>query len=317
MKPNPKKRALLVRMDRMGDLILTLPVDQNDILKDYDCTWFITQGLGFIADCSSPVRTYREWKREWSWSQFREFLKAIRESKPDVSVSFHVPWWVNLALFLARIPLRIGVLSQWHSYLFLSRGVRQKRSECLFHEMEYNNRLVYEGFGESQIHNISPLVLKNSAEPPVAIDSPFIIVHPGMGGSALNWPMEHYRDLISLVSSRFKVVVTGTKADRFIVDPLKKALSDNMNILWLSEKLSGRELITLASQARALVAPSTGVVHIAASLAVPTFGLYSSIKVESAQRWGPQGPFVQVFTLDLTSPQQVASALFQLPNSTH
>lgn len=317
MKSTIKKRALLIRMDRMGDLILTLPVDQNQILKDYDCTWFITQGLGFIADSSRPSRTHREWKREWNWLQFREFVKALRELKPDVSVSFHVPWWVNFALFWVRIPWRIGVLSQWHSYLFLNRGVRQKRSECLFHEMEYNNRLVYEGFGESQIQNISALVLKNSGELPVVIDSPFIIVHPGMGGSALNWPMEHYRDLISLVSSRFKVVVTGTQADRFIVEPLKQALSDNMNILWLSEKLSGRELINLASQARALVAPSTGVVHIAASLAIPTIGLYSSVKVESAQRWGPQGPFVQVFTLDHISPQQVASALFQLPNSTH
>lgn len=306
-------RALLIRMDRLGDLILTLPVDQNAILKNYDCTWFITQGLGFVAEHSSPPKKFQQWKRDWSWSQFKNFLAAIKTLKPEVSVSFHVPWWVNLALFVAGVPSRIGVLSQWHSYLFLNKGVRQKRSDCQFHEMEYNNRLVFEGLGKQPIIDISPLRLKSTTTQQTWAPSPYVIVHPGMGGSALNWPLEHYRDLISLLSAKLTVVITGTSADAFIINPLKEKLQNNTQLVWLDGKLKGGELITLISQAKALVAPSTGVVHIAASLGVPTIGLYSPIKVESAKRWGPRGDFVQVFSPQVEAADSQDSCMDQIP----
>jgi heptosyltransferase I len=121
---NHKPTALLIRIDRIGDLVLTLPSDQNLALKNYNCHWFIAKGLGFVAQNSQPPRTYSEWQNQFSWSQFFHFIREIKKLQPEVSVSFHSPWWVNAALCWARVTKRVGVLSKWHSYLFLNAGVR-------------------------------------------------------------------------------------------------------------------------------------------------------------------------------------------------
>lgn len=289
------KKALLIRLDRLGDLVLTLPADEQDSLKNFQCTWYISKGLGFVPQAAQPPRHFVEWKKEFSWAQFFEFIKAVRALNPDVSIAFQSPAWVLIALFIARVPLRIGVLSRWPSFLFLNRGVRQRRSQVFFHELEYNHLLVHNGF-----RDIAPIqfpYLKLKAEKSsLSLPDSYVIVHPGMAGSALNWPREHYKKLIEKLSAHFPVVITGTAADNFILDPLKQELSGVSNIHWLNGQLSGPQLLSVLAGAKALLAPSTGVIHLSASLSTPTFGLYSPIKVESAKRWGPKGHWVKTMT---------------------
>lgn len=300
---NPPK-ALFIRMDRLGDLILTLPADQHPVLKGHKAHWFITKGLGFVLDHGEPSRDYTAWKKEFSWTQTMSFFKSVKELQPEVSVCFHAPWWVNFTLWLARVPKRVGLKSKWHSYLFLNLAVRQKRSRCEHHELDYNYLLVELGLQSQASPTSSPtptLSMKPKAqalkELPENLPERFVVVHPGMGGSALNWSVDSYAQLVrELYQKDLPVVITGTASDRFMTDPLKEKLKDLTNVTWLNETLNGPQLIALLSKAHALFAPSTGVVHIGASLGIPTLGLYSPVTVESATRWAPRGPKVQVAT---------------------
>ena len=54
------KRAVLIRLDKIGDLVLTLPADRQRALRDYECHWYISKGLGFVAEHANPPRQYRE-----------------------------------------------------------------------------------------------------------------------------------------------------------------------------------------------------------------------------------------------------------------
>ena len=58
--------------------------------------------------------------------------------------------------------------------------------------------------------------------------------------------------------------------------------------------------------ARSVVAPSTGVLHLAAALGVPAIGIYSPLKVEHPRRWAPRGPRATFLVPDesaLTGPE--------------
>lgn len=306
------KKALLIRLDKIGDLVLTLPADQQPALKDYDCTWFISKGLGFVPEHAVPPRRFMEWKKEFSWGQFFDFIKTVRSIKPDLSIAFQSPAWVLIALFLARVPLRVGVLSRWPSFLFLNRGVRQRRSQVLFHELEYNHLLVHNGLSDNAPVTFPYLKLE-SQDRPLPLEKPYVVIHPGMAGSALNWPREHYKNLIEKISKDYRVAITGTAGDKFILDPLKTELLGAENVHWLDGKLNGAELLSLLDNAEALFAPSTGVIHLSASLGTPTYGVYSPIKVESVKRWGPKGLQVSTMTpgvdrpgcMELVSPAEV------------
>lgn len=302
----PLRRILLVRMDRIGDLILTLPVDR--FASDAEASWWVTKGLGFIAQASRPPRQVRELPRRIQVSEFIRLLFATRRQKFDAAIIFHAPWWVSFLMWLARIPIRAGVKSQWHSYLFLNHAVRQKRSRAEVSELEYNFRIV------ERVFNLSEGTLKreplrlgpaNDDEIQNTLDrhglkkEEYYVVHPGMGGSALNWPIEYYVALIQSLSSKAPVVITGTASDEPYLAPVRQALKETHGslhpIIWLDQKLNGSDLISVLSAARAILAPSTGVLHIAASTGRPTFGIFSPVRVQHPRRWGPQGAQAKAF----------------------
>ena len=292
---------VLVRMDKIGDLVVSLPVDEHPVFAAQRVHWLITKGLGFVAEQAQPKRSAHEFKRGFSPGEFFRLVRWLNTNRPQTIVLLHCPWWVSMAAWFAGVPERIGRLSQWHSFLFLSLGVRQKRSGSDQHESDYNFDLAEWGFNRMGVRRSGNLqLLKNTylrlvAPNPIATLQQrglkargYRIVHPGMGGSALNWPVDMFRELILRLAGEMPVVITGTKADRKYLEGLKD-LKGTGNVHWLVEQLRPAELLDLLSQARSVTGPSTGVLHLAASLGTPTVGIYSPRKVEHPRRWGPKG----------------------------
>jgi heptosyltransferase I len=300
MQSNTLRRVLFIRIDRMGDLVLSLPTDQLASQAGAEVDWWIPKGLGFVAQRALPPRRCKEISRQITLRQWFQLLFFLKGKGYEAAVVFHAPWWVNALLFAARIPLRCGNKSQWHSYLFLNRGLRQRRSQVAMHELEYNYQLA------AQLFPGSPSRLHLELSPPDQIPTEkrallphhYIIVHPGMGGSAQNWPTSHYQELITKLSHTSDVVLTGTAADAEYLAPLKTAFQNSARIKFVDGVFTGEELLWVLKGAAAVVAPSTGVLHLAASLKVPTLGLFSPIKVESVNRWGPRGEKVKAIAIE-------------------
>lgn len=295
---------VLVRMDKIGDLVVSLPVDEHPALKGARVHWFISSGLGFIAGQASPRRSFSEFKRRFSVSEFMHMVTWLKENRPQTIILLHNPWWVSCAAWLAGVPERIGRLSQWHSFLFVNLPIRQKRSLSDRHESDFNFDLVESGFAflgikhcenlqrakNNYLHLLPPNSSATLATKGLKAGA-YRVVHPGMAGSALNWPDDLYRELIEKLSRETPVVITGTKMDSKYLEKLK-SLSENPQVRWLVNDLSVLELLDVLSGAKSVIAPSTGVLHLAASLGTPVVGLYSPRKVEHPRRWGPRGHHV-------------------------
>lgn len=293
---------VLVRMDKIGDLVLTLPVDEHPVLQGARVHWFISTGLGFVPTQAAPQRAFTEFKR--SFLDFFRMLKWLKENRPRSIVILHAPWWVAMAAWWSEVPERIGRRSQWYSFLFLNLTMRQKRSLSDRHESDFNFDLVewtFNKLGVRQAENLEKLkdtFLRLVPPSPMATVSSrglpphgYRVVHPGMAGSALNWPAEFYVELIDKLSREAPVVITGTKMDAAYLKGVE-SVREKPNVRWLVGDLKISELLDVLSQASGVVAPSTGVLHIAASLGTPSVGIYSPRKVEHPRRWGPRGPRV-------------------------
>lgn len=298
-----KKKVLLIRLDKIGDLICTLCVDQVSFLEDCDVQWVISQGLGFIPDNSDPQRNYLELsKTNWQES-LHDLRRFLRDYKPDVAVSFQAPWWVSYALWAENIPVRAGVKSQWHSFLFLNKGLRQRRSQANQHEADYNMDLLLHAFSINEeilqektptlklVAPVNPHLLETHSLKP----RQFVVVHPGMAGSALNWPITSYMDFIEQASANWHIVLTGTAADEPWLKDIKERFKNHPRVVCLQGLLKPTELFTVLKNARAVIVPSTGVAHMAASLGVPVLGLYSPLRVQHPRRWAARGNHVQIF----------------------
>lgn len=299
-----KTKVLLIRLDKIGDLICTLPVDDVLDEKKYDVTWVVQKGLGKIVDLGTKKRKYVELDKLDSAKSTVALSELIKKLKPDAAISFQCPWWVNFELFKNRLPIRAGVQSQWHSFLFLNQGLRQKRSLAEKHEFQYNLDLVLKTFDlketkEFHYFQITKPVNQNTLSKFGLNEKNYIVVHPGMMGSALNWPQSEYINYINQQIAKNKnVVITGTDQDEAYLTEIKKEFQNHPKVTWLQSKLSLPELVEILSYAEYTLAPSTGVAHLAASVGASVKAIFSPVRVHHPRRWAPRGPNVEIFMLD-------------------
>lgn len=308
------KKVLLIRLDKIGDLICTLCVDQVSFLQDCDIQWVISKGLSFIPENAEPARQFMELSKDNWKASLKALREFIRSYQPDIAVSFQAPWWVNYALWTESVPVRAGVKSQWHSFIFLNRGLRQRRSFAVQHEADYNRDLLAYAFGKTDVSEPTPILkLQAPAVPGLfekhqLVPREYVIVHPGMAGSALNWPIPSYLQLIAEAAEKYQVVITGTAADEPWLQEIKEKFKHNSRVLILQNKLSSKELLVILKNAKAVVVPSTGVAHIAASLGTRVLGIYSPVRVQHPRRWAPRGEHVQIFMPQNQNPEEVDPA---------
>ncbi len=301
-----KKKVLLIRLDKIGDLICSLPVDQVLDESLYDVTWVVQKGLGKVVELGVKKRRFIELDKsnpKESAAQLRNLLGSVYI---DVAISFQCPWWVNFELLRARIPIRAGVKSQWHSFLFLNQAVRQKRSLAEKHEFEYNLELVEKTLSVTRPGRLPVFEIKTPSEFNILDRNKlepkkYIVVHPGMMGSALNWPQSEYISYIKTqLAAGKKVVITGTESDESYLTEIRKTYLSHQQVIWLQSKLNMNELVQVLAHAEFVVAPSTGVAHLAASVGTPVKAIFSPVTVHHPRRWAPRGSDVEIWMINVS-----------------
>jgi heptosyltransferase III len=297
-------RILVIRADRLGDVILSTPV--FEVIKRHyphsHLTVMVQEAAApLIRGLSSvdEVILYEPLGRHSGLRGILNLSRELRERKFRIGIVLQTQWRFALALFLARIRFRIGPLSKLHSYFLFNRGVRQRRSQVEMHEADYNLQLLRRlgirvGARKVPVRvSCSDAARAESREWLIGKgwkpDVPLVAVHPGMGGSALNWPEAHYTDLIrALLKDGRQVLITGGPTESSLLmrirETLGKALAEKA-IFYTGGTIEF--LAGLYAQASLVVAPSTGPVHLAVAMDRPVLTFYPPIRVQSAIRWGP------------------------------
>lgn len=304
--PAKKVRILVVRPDRLGDVLLSTPVLEALRLHFQKATVTLmvqAQVLPLLEGLRSVDHSlvYAPKGRHAGLRGFFRLLSDLRRRRFQIAIILQSQWKISLAAWLARIPFRVGPLSKIHSYFVFNLGLRQRRSQVEMHEADYNLQLLHklgvrvgacsistQVFLTEEVRNkANHWLLSKGWEP----GKPTILIHPGMGGSALNWPESHYQELaIALIQLGHQLLVTGGVLEKELIARFRTSLGDFKNRPIFYEA-SGSDRIdffaALCSHVSVVVAPSTGPLHIAVALGKRVVTFYPPIRVQSALRWGP------------------------------
>jgi heptosyltransferase III len=299
-------KILINRTDAIGDLLLTLPM-ANFIKEELkaEVHFIVSQRAEHLLKNYSSVDRYFTIDRSWSFvRRFFFFLKLIDNSY-DAYVFVGGDRLPNFVSFIKRIKIRGGLISKLSTFFFLNKGSRQSRSLVEMHESEYNLSLLQclgLNYKVSQRHLYAPhLALSheekiNAKEELISLfkcERPYVLIHPGMSGHTLNWPLRHYADFIREVKNAypdmFNFLISFTPSDERYINPLRRYLSqeDPSIVFYDGSKKGLRHFLSLLSHSSFVLAPSTGITHMANSLSIPQVAIYSPIKVQSSMRWGP------------------------------
>ena len=283
---NKPKKILLVRPDRLGDLILSLPVAEalkkeipgvqvhylasrysSEIspMADYIDGWLIDEG----ADSGRmPVLKLKDKIKS-------EGFDCVIELKPS--------WRTAFAGFLAGTGIRIGTFRRVYS-LFYNNRINIPRKSSGFHqtdlELKHLQPLGIESSGLNPHLTVTP---KGKSEAIALLrleGKSYIVIHPGSGGSSLNWPREKYLSLADMITSRtdYKVVITNHDNN----------IGEFKNCLNLGGKTDLETLGGVLHGARLFISGSTGPLHLADALGTTCVSLYPNRADIGPVRWGPR-----------------------------
>jgi lipopolysaccharide heptosyltransferase III len=291
-------RFLIVRTDRIGDVILTLPmasVIRKNIPHAF-ITMLIQKYTKELVESDRNVNEIISYDQEGTGAPFFDLIENIRLGNYDVVFHTHPRFRLALITWLAGIPVRVGTGYRWYSFLF-NRKVFEHRKDARFHELIYNVHLIealgytVKGIDVSPAIEVMPETEKRVMEYMenlgLSKDKKTVILHPGSGKSARDWSPKSFGLLGKKLSEieGVQIIVTGSKNEKALIELVRSFIG--RQAFALPDQLSISELAAFIKNSSLFVANSTGPIHIAAAVGTPLIGFYPHITSLSANRWGP------------------------------
>ncbi len=302
---NRPKNILIVRTDRIGDVVLSLPLAA--IIKKHfpECkiSFLLREYTKPLAVNNPNIDEVITLKGVGGKVSVKENVQLLK-NRFDVSIVVYPTYPIALILFLSNIKTRIGTGYRWYSFLFNKKNYEHRKTGE-YHELEYNVHLLRQLGIEEEVteenvsYGITPSaqdekkVKKDLFDLGINFSNPVIIVHPGSGGSAVDLPISKMKEIVNNLSKEnVEILITGTTAEK----ELCQSLVVNKSTINLAGKYNLSELIALINQCNVMIANSTGPIHIAAALGKNAIGFYPKFTAASAKRWGPFTNKKNIFT---------------------
>ncbi|MDO9541670.1 MAG: glycosyltransferase family 9 protein [Kiritimatiellia bacterium] len=111
-----------------------------------------------------------------------------------------------------------------------------------------------------------------------------IIIHPGSGSPAKNWPVEKFTRLAKKIrtETRFEPLIIGGEAEASEITALRPLLPD----FHIFDNLPLPDVASILSVASGFVGNDSGLTHLAAALGIPVIALFGPT---DPAVWGPRG----------------------------
>jgi len=292
------KNILIVRTDRIGDVVLSLPL-AGLIKKHYpQCkvSFLLRNYTKELADGHPYIDEVLILKEKNGKIPVSSNVFQLKKNSYDSCIVVYPTLITAIIVFLSRIKIRVGSGYRWYSFLF-NRRVYEHRKYAEKHELEFNVSLL-KIFGINEIvtpENVKFNIKINSTTlesvkktlniSGIDLSKKLIIAHPGSGGSAIDLPLEMFSKIVGSLKNftTATVVITGSELEKEICD----IVAGDSNVINLAGKFKLSEIVALISCCTVFISNSTGPIHIAAALGIFTIGFYPKILACSQERWGP------------------------------
>lgn len=264
-----------------------------------------------IVACFQPIDRFVNWT-EVLQIPTKQRSAFFQELEVDCIIHVFPNKEVAALAKKARIPMRIGTSHRAFHFLTCNYRLNFTRKNSKYHEAQLNFELL-KPFGLKELPSLDelykmldsfkfvPCKLPEAIEYRLSSTTKWVILHPKSQGSAIEWPMDSYIELANrLLSYGFHIFFTGTALEG---DQFRHFLPKQEAIVDLTGQLTLQQLIVLIARVEALVACSTGPLHIAAFSGIHAIGLYSPRVPIHPGRWKPLGRKVTILVNNPDCPQ--------------
>jgi lipopolysaccharide heptosyltransferase II len=306
------RRILLLRLERIGDLLMVL-----DAIRDARRAWpdaEIDLAVGswnadlarLIPDVTRLQIADAPWLARGSNATWRALISTAfewRRSRYDLVVNFEPDIRSNLLAWLSGAPRRFGYWTGGGGALLTSRSAYAPRR----HVSENARRLVARAAGREAGGSSEPSAGRRLVPPADAAARaeallagavrPMVGVHASGGRESKQWHLDRFAGVARRLAAELgaTIVLTGSEADRPMVDEVRRAMGST-RVIDAAGALDLPSLAALLGRLDVLVTGDTGPMHLAAAMGTPVVALFGPSHVE---RYGPLAPRQRILRVDL------------------
>lgn len=297
-------RILAVRLDRIGDVVLSLPAlselrrrypDAHITVMTRPATRPLLEGHPDINDVLEY--DYAKGGRHGSVAGNLRFILEVRRRRYDMAVILNPSLRSHLVPLAAGIPYRVGL--GWGPAFLRTVSVRDERSAGRKHEAELTLGILAPLGAASTTTAIPRLRIFDDEMEEARLwlarevpgQEPLLVVHPGASCPSKRWAPERFVETIGrvravrpcrvlIVGGREEVGLSSSIAAR--IDPVRVDLSGQLGL---------RRLAAVLACADVLLTNDSGPGHIAAAVGTPVVTIFGRKKPGLApKRWRTLGP---------------------------
>lgn len=295
-------KILVIRNDKLGDFVLTLPCYAmiKTAFPDAQITVLVPEYTADIAHCSPYIDQVITDTDGNSVTAVGNLVNELRTHHFDAAITLFSTTRTGLAIFLAGIKYRLAPATKI-AQLFYNHRLQQRRSRSDKPEYAYNLDLIKTYLSDQGIHNIPeparPFLsfdktlinqLRDQFCQQFSIDKSkkLIFIHAGSGGSANNLSLEQYAHLVALLNlnNKYTLILTAGPGEENKITALSKLMQDNPHVVYQSKQGLANFAQHIAF-ADLFISGSTGTLHIAGALDVPTAAFYTRRRSATPLRW--------------------------------
>jgi ADP-heptose:LPS heptosyltransferase len=303
------KKVLLVRLDNLGDVLLTTPAIHalKSALPAVSLT-LLTSPVGaqvgrLDPDIDQVIVYQAPWVDPWQElpqdsQREQEMIARLAAEQFDgalIFTSFRQSALPAAYLcYLANIPLRVAASLDGPGSLLTTR---HRPPEQMMHEVERGLDLLG-ALGvppaETDLLLQVPAQARQEAETYLAAQQlsqrhPLLVLHPGCSMPARTYPWEMYSEVIQLLVEQLHafVIITGAEDERELVERVQHTvpLSAHTHTRAMTGTLTFPAFCGLLQRADLVITNNTGPMHIAAAVKTPVVALFAL--TNPPEQWGP------------------------------
>lgn len=272
------KRALLVRLSSLGDVIFNIPLAAALKANGYEVTW-ITSEKGYDVIKNNPyvdeaiLAPLKKWKKQKFTENFKEYIeivKYIRSKKFDIAIDTQLLIKSFIWMIASGAKRRI-VSTSAREFAFLggTEIIGKIQSDNVHHAIE--NYLKFAKHLNLDTSKIEVGLPKSTDETIAKVNKllkdldnskPVIAIAPATTWKPKHWNKNNWKKLITELEKNYTLVFTGTSADNELIEDISSgrhlSVAGRTNILELAEVFRRSDLLISLDSGSTHLAWATG-----------------------------------------------------------
>jgi len=297
-KTHDYKNILVVRLDRMGDVVLSTPVLKalRDAYPKSHIAFMVRPYVKDIALGNPSVDEVIIYDKAMGLLGNIRFIKKLRSEKFDLAVVLHPTLRTNWIVFLSGIPKRLGFDRKRKMGILLTDRIPDKKHLGLKHEIDYTLGILrYIGISAKDRTMHVPVSPDNQARAHEALakggiseSDTVVAINPGASCPSKRWPAERFAEAADILAKRrgVKIVIISGQSDKKPGEGMASFTKERC--LDLSGRTTVGEMAGVLKRSKLFISNDSGPVHVACAVGTPVIAIFGrSDRGLSPRRWGP------------------------------